>query len=237
MEISATPDLVPQAAKLAEMQSLSFLAELSPAGRNLFLGSLIRRSFPCARLVVEKGQSVSGAYFVVGGQLRVSTVMPNGKEATLYQLDPGDTCILALNSLFNDLLYPAWVHAEAETTIAIVPGNAFQRLFESEGAIRALTIKALSVVVFRLMAELEEVHSSSVEQRLASFLLARATGLGVVQITQQEIANRLGTTREVVARALSGFAAHGLVETSRGRIKIVEAPQLSKLVGAPGPED
>ena len=118
----------------------------------------------------------------------VFTIAPNGTEATLYFIDPGETCVLALNCLFNDLLYPAWVEAEEETGVAVVPGALYRSLFEREPAIQELTVHALSSVVLRLMTELEEVHSHRVDQRLASFLLNQASSEGVVRRTQQEIA-------------------------------------------------
>lgn len=211
---------------------LAFVAKLSTGGRQLLERQLVRHAFTRGRTIIEKGQPVSGAYFVVSGRLRVSTVTPDGKEATLYNLDPGDTCILALNSLFNDLLYPAWVHTEVDTVVAVVPGCTYRRLFESEAEIQALTVKALSGVVFRLMAELEDVHACTVEQRLAKFLLGRASGAGVVAMTQQEIANNLGTTREVVARALGELARQRIVASARGRVTIV-APQRLVAVSAP----
>jgi CRP/FNR family transcriptional regulator len=182
------------------------------------------------------GQDVSGAYFVLEGCLRVFTLLPGGKEATLYPIRPGETCVLALNSLFNDLLYPAWVQTEAPTTVAVVPGWIYRGLYESERAIQDLTVRTLSTLVFRLMAELDQVYSCTVEQRLASFLLVRASGKGVVRQTQQEMAGQIGTTREVVARLTSRLAASGLIATGRGAVTILQASVLAKLVqsGEPG---
>ena len=114
--------------------------------------------------VIQKGDPVSGAYVVTSGLLRVYTMTPGGKEATLYEIGPGETCVLAINSLFNDLLYPAWVEAEEETGVAVVPGALYRSLFEREPAIQELTVHALSSVVLRLMTELEEVHSHRVDQ-------------------------------------------------------------------------
>jgi CRP-like cAMP-binding protein len=72
-----------------------------------------------------------------------------------------------------------------------------------------MTVQAFSTLVFRLMTELEEVHSHWLEHRLCNFLLLHASADGTLQLTQQEIASHLGTTREVVARALGQLAAEG----------------------------
>lgn len=79
---------------------------------------------------------------MVSGNLRVFTLSPDGNEATLYLINPGETCVLALNCIFNDLLYPAWVEAGPATQVAVIPGAIYRTLFESESAIRDMTVQA-----------------------------------------------------------------------------------------------
>lgn len=216
------------------MKAVDFFGSLSPTGRERLAQGFTRHSFSKGSTVVEKGQVVSGAYFVLEGQLRVFTLTPTGKEATLYLISPGEVCVLALNSLFNNLLYPAWVQAEVASTVGVVPGPTYRALFERERPIQDLTVHALSTIVFRLMAELEQIHSCKLDQRLASFLLVHASNEGVLHKTQQEIAAHIGTTREVVARLMGEFSARGLVETRRGRVTILRPSGLAALVGRPG---
>ena len=215
---------------MAELENFSPFRELSDGSKDLVRRGLVRKTCAPAAMVLHKGQHISGAYFVVRGRLRVFSLAPNGTEATLYFIDPGETCIFALNSLFNDLLYPAWVQAEAETTVAMIPGPLFRRLFEKEPPIQDVTVRALSTVVFRLMAELEQIHAYKLEQRLANLLLLHASAAGELRMTQQQMAQHLGTTREVVARAMGELVALGHVETRRGRILIKSSAGLASLI-------
>lgn len=187
------------------------------------------RHCPSATPLLHKGQRTSGAYFVLTGRLRVYTLAPNGGEATLYFIDPGETCVFALNSLFNDLLYPAWVQAVDTTTLALIPGATYRQLFAEEAVIRDLTVRTLSTLVFRLMAELEEVHACKLNQRLANLILGHAAACGELAMTQQQMADHLGTTREVVARLLRDLVAAGLVETRRGGVVIRDNSALAAL--------
>lgn len=212
---------------MAGIENVSTFMQLSEQGRGLLVKGLITHSFPAGKTIVDKGQEVSGAYFVLEGRLRVFTYAPSGKEATLYLIDPGGTCILALNSLFNRLAYPAWVETEAPTSVAVVPGPLFRTLFETEKPVQDLTVHTLSTLVFRLMAELEQVHSCTLEQRLAAYLLANAPADGLLQKTQAEIAGHLGSTREVVARLLGRLAAQGWVDTGRGEVRILNRDGLA----------
>ncbi len=178
--------------------------------------------------VLQKGQQVSGAYVVVQGQLRVFTVTPDGNEATLYIINTGETCVLAINCIFNDLLYPAWVEAGPSSKVAVIPGPVYRILFESEPSIRNMTVQAFSTIVFKLMTELEEIHSYKLGQRLANFLLLHASTDGNVRMTQQEIASHLGTSREVVARVLSHLTAEGKIQTGRNHIYINDPISLAQ---------
>ncbi|MEW6647900.1 MAG: Crp/Fnr family transcriptional regulator [Pseudomonadota bacterium] len=204
--------------------------QLSPAGRQLLGDAVQQVGFDTPTAVIHKGQTVSGAYLVLRGQLRVYTYTPQGSEATLYFIRPGETCVLALNCLFNDLRYPAWVEAAADTDVAVIPGPLYRRLFERESAVQDLTVRALSTVVFRLMDELEQIHSCNLDQRLASFLLNSADSDGLVTMTQQALAGHLGTTREVIARLMQGFSARGLVATRRGTVSVLDGKGLAAVV-------
>lgn len=214
----------------AGLESLDAFRDISAVSKAMLGPALHYAHYDRKSRVLSKGQTVSGAYVVISGRLRVFTLSPDGNEATLYGIAPGETCVLALNCIFNDLLYPAWVETELATTVAVIPGPLYRMLFENEAVIRNITVQALSTLVFRLMAELEQIHASKLEQRLANFLVLRASGDGTLHMTQQEIASHLGTTREVVARLLRQFVAKKYIETRRGIVVVSQPVRLANLV-------
>jgi CRP/FNR family transcriptional regulator len=215
---------------LIDLEKYTHFRDLSDKGKSLIVQGLSKVSCDASSTVLHRGQSVSGAYFVLSGQLRVYSLSPSGTEATLYSISPGETCVFALNCLFNDLLYPAWVEAESATTVAVIPGATFRQLFQTEPSIQDITVRSLSTIVFRLMTELEQVHSSTLSQRLANLILLRATAEGKVHMTQKSIASHLGTTREVVAKLMCEFSALNYVKTYRGLIVIKDSASLTKLL-------
>lgn len=221
-------------ALLNELERFEPFVRMSAAGGSLLAQGTLRKTLSRGAAVLHKGQPVSGAYVALAGRLRVFTIAPNGTEATMYFIDPGETCVLALNCLFNDLLYPAWVQAETAAAVAVIPGPVYRSLFETEPVIQNLTVSALSTLVYRLMAELEQVHSSHHRERLAQFILMHATADGTLHMTQQQLAHHLGTTREVVARLIGEFVAAELLYTQRGMVGIRDLFALRRVV-APDP--
>jgi CRP/FNR family transcriptional regulator len=214
----------------ANIDDVGAFHHLSEASKSLLARGLRDVQFPDKATVLKKGQRVSGAYVVVSGKLRIFTISPDGNEATLYMINPGETCVLALNCIFNDLLYPAWVEASPATKVAVIPGAIYRALFDSEPAIRDMTVQAFSTLVFRLMSGLEEIHSCKLEQRLANLLLLHASTDGNIRMTQQEIASHLGATREVVARVLGQLASEGHIQTGRNQIVINDPVSLAEHV-------
>jgi len=225
MSNKATPVSV-----MAELQRFEPFRHLGVEGKKLLAQGVVIKQSSRAAAILHKGQPVSGAYLVLDGRLRVFTIAPNGAEATLYFVDPGEACVLALNCLFNDLLYPAWVQAEATATVAVIPGQVYRKLFESEVAVQNLTVHALSTLVYRLMAELEQVHASNHKQRLVQFILLHAAADGTLRMTQQQISQHLGTTREVIARLMQEFVAKGFVKTMRGMVTVRDLFGLRRVV-------
>jgi len=219
---------------MADLNALPVFRNLTDAGRQVLDKGLVRKEIGAGTSILHKGSQVSGAYIVIKGRLRVFSIAPSGSEATLYCINPGETCVLALNCLFQDLLYPAWVATEPKTEVGVIPGPVFRKLFEREPTIQDLTVQALSTAVFRLMNELEQVHFCKLEHRLADLILLRASSDGALRMTQQEMAYHLGTTREVVARLMQAFVAKKFVETQRGLIRIKNSAAMAELIAQDG---
>jgi CRP/FNR family transcriptional regulator len=91
--------------------------------------------------------------------------------------------------------------------------------------------------VTQLMRLVEEVAFQRLDRRLAQFLVREVNGGAehALALTHQEIAERLGTAREIVSRVLGSFALQGFVELGRKRVRVIDIPSLRSVAGAPDP--
>jgi CRP/FNR family transcriptional regulator len=209
-----------------------FLARLGLAARRE-LGALVPARFRSKARLLRRGDAVQGMYFVVEGSLRVYYLTPEGREATLYRVEPGGTCVLALTSTFSEEPYPAWVDGGPESGAFVrVPPELCRRLLAAEPAFRDFVFATLSGRIFELMRTLEEAGSLQVEQRVARYLLRHAGATRSVRASQAGIAAELGTAREVVFRALRSLAARGAIVTARMRVDIVDPVALRAFADA-----
>lgn len=207
-----------------------FLETIAPQSRQRLTGALRSAEFQQGESILKRGDEVSGVYLVKQGALRVYYITPEGKEGTLYWVEPGQSCILALNCTFSRIPYPAWVEADrSRTVVAVIPGEVFRQLFTTEPAIQKFTFDALSLRLFDLMARLEQVSTQAIEQRLAALLLREAADTATVRLSQERIARHLGTAREVVSRSLRSLAARDHIGLAPGHIRIIDADGLRRV--------
>jgi len=211
---------------LSEAQ-FPFLARVTESTRRELESLPAGKADPGTRLL-RRGDATDGAYLIVGGSLRVYYITAEGREATLYRVEPGGTCVLSLTSTLDRVRYPAWVDAGPRGGEFVrVPSATLHRLLDSESALRQFVFGVLSGRVFELMCTLEELGSAQVEQRVARYLLRRRESDDCVRVSQVGIASDLGTAREVVFRALRSLTQRKLIRTGRMRIQIVDRAGLA----------
>ena len=156
-----------------------FWTALSARGQTE-LGALPIARAPARRLLLQRGDPAGGAYLVLRGDLRVFYVTADGREATLYHVEPGGTCVLALSATLGDEPYPAWVEVAAPVGLVRVPPTLLHGLVDRERGFRAFVLAALAGRTFELMCALEETATVHVEARVARYLVRRAGPTGVV---------------------------------------------------------
>jgi CRP/FNR family transcriptional regulator, anaerobic regulatory protein len=213
------------------LSSFPFFSELSPAGQARLHAATSHVLLAPQTKVIQRGDEVGGVYLVEAGALRVYYVSAEGREGTLYWVDAGQSCVLALNCLFSRLAYPAWVETDqVETRVAIISGDVYRQLYLGEPALQKFTFETLTTRLFELMTLMQETASLGLEQRVAALLLRRSVNGQALEITHEQIAHHLGSSREVVSRVLRNLAARGAIKLSHRSIAIEDSTKLRAIV-------
>lgn len=185
--------------------------------------------------ILHPGDAVNGVYLVKAGSIRVYYIDPEGREGTLYWIEPGESCILALNSLFSEMPYPAWAAADTQgAEFLTLSGAVFRELFARDQAVQRFLFEQLSGRVYSLLSSLEQTMRLPQEERLILLLLARADEAGNVCLSQDRLARDLGTLREVVSRLLRNLAGQNLISLAPRRITILDKGRLKALIRTTG---
>ena len=174
------------------------------------------------------------------GLVRVYRSRPGDREGTLYELRPGELCLVSCLAALSDEPLVASATIDGDSSGWAIPAAAFRRLFASDESLRGLFLAALSGRLRAVLELLDEIQNTSVDDRLASYLLDRArvrpgaAGEGRLDATHEKIAADLWTAREVVSRALKAFEQSGCVRLERGSVVVVDSARLAGSSGGRG---
>lgn len=165
---------------------------------------------------------------VASGSLRVYKISETGREITLYRVEPGESCVLTASCLLSDRRFPALACADGPTDVVLTPAELFFRWMSAHEFFRQYVYSITSRRLADVIATLTEVAFGRIDARIAEFLLRHASEASEVRRTHQEIANELGTAREVVSRILKDWEREGLLALGRGDVRILNRDGLAK---------
>src|SRR6185369_5294988 len=195
------------------------------------LGSLLSPQavmhLPAGSQVFAEHQPCQGFPLLLAGSIKVVKLAASGRELMLYRVTPGGSCIISSSCLLGHTDYNARGIAETPLTLTILPVPTFSRLMLEYPAFRDFIFHLFAERIGELMQLVEEVAFARLDQRLAKLLLARQGD--VLYVTHQQLADELGSVREIVSRLLKGFAAQGLVTLGREQLGITDRSGLQKL--------
>jgi len=203
------------------------LAKLPPLLAARFAAETQTMTVPGGTVVFDEHQACQGFPFVIKGDIRVVKPSANGRELPLYRVLPGESCIITSSCLLGHTDYNARGIAQGETTLALMPRPLFDELL-AESAFRDFVFHLFSERIAELMQVIEEVAFHKLDQRLAGLLLGKGK---LVHATHQQLADDLGSVREMVSRLLKGFAEQGLVRLSREQVEILDPAGLRRIAG------
>lgn len=182
---------------------------------------------PAGSQVFAEHQPCRGFPLLLEGSIKVVKQAASGRELLLYRVTPGGSCIISSSCLLGHSDYNARGIAEAPLTLLALPVPAFASLMIESTPFRDFVFHLFAERISELMQLVEEVAFARLDQRLAKLILARNEIS--LNVTHQQLADELGSVREIISRLLKGFAAQGLVSLGREQLSITDRDGLQKI--------
>jgi len=207
---------------VSEAASLKLLEILEPLSRTVRV--------PAGRDLFSKGDDADALFVVRQGLMEISTLSDDGRRLAHIVIQPG--AIFGELALFDEGVRSATVTARTDAEVWKIEASA---LLDELGKTPELAIELLKLSAGRLRwmsAQLEEQAFASVEVRLArrlTFLLQTMGNEGVLKISQSELAEHVGATREAVSKALGEWKDAGVIEIGRGKLKLLDPEALFQI--------
>ncbi len=182
--------------------------------------------------IFNEGEACAGFQVVLDGLIRIYRVNTEGRLHTLSLLRPISTFneVAAVDGGSNPFNAVAVTNAE----VAVISHERLMNLLSTEPALLSNYVQALAHLNREYIERLEDMTFRSIPSRLAKLFLHEATYADQIsetpsQLTQEEMAAILGTTREVVGRALRGLMNAGLLKKRGRHVYVVDRAGLELL--------
>lgn len=221
----------------AVLGKTALLGGLSQPELHTLAARTVRKLFSAGELLFSEGEPCNGLHIIARGKVRIFKTSMSGREQVLAVNTPGET--IAELPVFDGGPFPASAVATEETEIAFISRRDFQAYCLEHPEVALKVLEVVGARLRRLVGIIEELSFTTVRQRLISALLklahseGKTTPRGVelqLPTSHQELANQLGTVRELISRNLMRLQAEGLLDVDARQIVVKDLKGLSALM-------
>lgn len=220
--------------KIAALRRTALFGELDEAELTVLAEHAIERRLARDEILFIAGDEAQGLFVICSGALRAFREGVDGREQVIHVERAGAT--IAELPVFDDKPYPSTVAAEEPTVVLFLDKREVRALCLRYPQIALAGMKLMAGRLRRCAELVEALSLHEVDQRLARWLLSEARLRGVKKeqaievslvLTNQQIAARIGSVREVVSRALNRLQNNGLILIEGRSIKIADETALT----------
>ena len=192
----------------------------------------VARSFPAGVRVFHEGDHSDACYLVRKGDLRVTREHPDGRAIALATLGVGD--IFGELAMLDGEARSASVETLTDSELLALPAADVRRLLADHPGISVKLIEALTKRLRETNERVARQSFQTVPSRVAGVLnqliAEESASVGrqgiTIRMTQADLAQLAGTSRESVSRFLATLERAGVVRVGRGRVTVVEPRRL-----------
>ena len=224
--------------KIEALRRTQMFGELEEPELTALAERAIERNLARGEVLFVAGDEARGLYVVVDGALRAFRESVEGREQVIHVERAGAT--IAELPVFDEGPYPSTVAAEEDSVVLFIERSDVRRLCLDHPRIALAALKLMAGRLRKCAELVEALSLHEVDQRLAHLLLAEGLRHGDREgsqlavdliLTNQQIAARIGTVREVVSRALNRLQQNGLIRVEGRRVLILDDEVLKSYAG------
>jgi CRP/FNR family transcriptional regulator len=220
-------------ADVEALRKVSYFASLPEAELRQLAARCASRRLGRGEALFEEGEACRGLLIVAEGRVEVRQVSLRGREQVFHSEGPG--AALGEGPLFDGGGYIASAAAAAPTRVLLLPRAEVLALCQRRPAVALAMLRALARRVRHFAGIVSDLAFRPVTERLARHLEASAEGRMArgacidLALTQAQLAARLGTVRELIARAFAQLERAGVIERQRSRVVVRDPERLAAL--------
>ncbi len=211
---------------------LSFYPHLTEQQKEELLRASRMQHFSAGELIYTPARECLGMIYVVKGVIRTYLTSEEGKKATIFRLREGEVCVLSMSCVLSAITFDVEVEADQDCELFVIPAAAFSRVSGENLYVENFSYRIVTERFSAIVEALQQMMFMSLEQRVVTFLLDESAAVGedVLHITQEQLAENIGSAREAVTRVLKQLKERGLIVMGRGRIALADRKALYQFI-------
>ena len=212
--------------KLEALAAVPMFRELPAAVLDELLSLCVERTLLRGETLFLDGERSKGLLVIWRGKLKIYKLGEGGREQIIEIEGPGQS--VAELPLFDGMPYPASCAAIEDSVVLNLAPSQFNRLVDRQPDLARAVICGLAQRLRHMVSLIEEISLKAVRERLADLLLEMLGEAESVELTltNQEIAARIGTVREIVSRTLSRMVHEGAVRLDGRTLTLLDRSRL-----------
>lgn len=182
-------------------------------------------TFPAETTILEFQHPIRVLPFLLSGSVKVMGDDEHGNEILLYYIKPGETCIMSILGALNNDRSKVRAIVDDEAEMLLIPVEKTQYLVSKFPSWSAFIFKLYHKRFEELLRMVNSIAFTKVDQRLEDLLRNKAENLNTheLTVTHKQLADELGTAREVVSRLLKQMEKQGKLTLGRNKISLTES--------------
>ena len=179
-------------------------------------------TFPPDTELVREGQYVKFIPIVLNGLLKVYTQYEE-KELLLYYIQPDQSCIMSFSSCINNDKSKIFAVTEETSSVLLIPSEKVAQWVKEFPAINMLFYRQYDLRYTELLDTIHQLVYHKLDTRLLDYLKEKrnVTGKNPIKISHRELANDLGTAREVVSRIIKKLEGSNILKQHHDSIELL----------------
>ena len=216
--------------KLAPLRNHPLFREFPPSVIEHLGAYMTRRTVRRGATIFAKGERGTTLIAVLWGSVKISVPSSSGQEAVLNIINPGQ--VFGEIALLDDRARTADAIAMTDCELMVIDRRDFIPILRREPDLALKCIEVLCARIRQTSEQVEDVMYLTFPVRLPKALLRLSDGVAnrTVKVTQRELSNIIGMSRESTNKQLRAWEARGWVRLERGGVAVINAAALIKLI-------
>lgn len=197
--------------------------QFEPGLVELIENEAVQRSFNAGDIIMRTGQYIKSTVLVLEGRIKIYRENQDGGEFLMYYLQPGQACAVSMICAIQSGTSEIMAMAEEDSEVLMIPVHLMDDMMNQYKSWYQFVIQTYRGRFDELLSVVDNIAFRNMDERLEFYIkrYVEKAGKKNLDISHQQIADDLNSSREVISRLLKKMEQRGLVRLHRNMIELV----------------